>query len=75
MKVAILESLGIGQDELLSLEEPFIKDGVEFVEYDRTLDEEKLLEEIEGMDAAIIANMPFPETKYQLFHCILRSQV
>ena len=62
MKVAILESLGIGEEELLSLEKPFLEKGVEFVHYDRSLDENVLLSELDGADAAIIANMPFPSS-------------
>ena len=62
MKVAILESLGIGEEELLSLEKPFLEKGVEFVHYNRSLDENVLLSELDGADAAIIANMPFPSS-------------
>ena len=62
MKVAILENLGIGEEELLSLEKPFLEKGVEFVHYDRSLDENVLLSELDGADAAIIANMPFPSS-------------
>ena len=62
MKVAILESLGIGEEELLSLEKPFLEKGVEFAHYDRSLDENVLLSELDGADAAIIANMPFPSS-------------
>ena len=62
MKVAILESLGVGEEELLSLEKPFLEKGVEFVHYDRSLDENVLLSELDGADAAIIANMPFPSS-------------
>lgn len=62
MKVAILESLGIGKEELLSLEKPFLEKGVEFVHYNRSLDENVLLSELDGADAAIIANMPFPSS-------------
>ena len=62
MKVAILESLGIGEEELLSLEKPFLEKGVEFVHYERSLDENVLLSELDGADAAIIANMPFPSS-------------
>ena len=61
-KVAILESLGIGEEELLSLEKPFLEKGVEFVHYERSLDENVLLSELDGADAAIIANMPFPSS-------------
>ena len=60
MKVAILESLGISEEELLSLEKPFVDKGVEFVHYNKSLDEEVLVKETEGADAVIIANMPFP---------------
>ena len=62
MKVAILESLGVGEEELLSLEKPFLEKGVEFVHYERSLDENVLLSELDGADAAIIANMPFPSS-------------
>ena len=62
MKVAILESLGIGEEELLSLEKPFLEKGVEFVHYNRSLDENMLLSELDGADAAVIANMPFPSS-------------
>ena len=62
MKVAILESLGIGEEELLSLEKPFLEKGVEFAHYERSLDENVLLSELDGADAAIIANMPFPSS-------------
>ena len=62
MKVAILENLGIGEEELLSLEKPFLEKGVEFVHYERSLDENVLLSELDGADAAIIANMPFPSS-------------
>ena len=60
MKVAILESLGISEEELLSLEKPFVDKGVEFVHYNKSLDEDVLVKETEGADAVIIANMPFP---------------
>ena len=62
MKVAILESLGISEEELLSLEKPFEGKGVEFVHYDRSLDEKVLLSELDGADVAVIANMPFPSS-------------
>ena len=42
MKVAILEGLGISHEELEALERPFIEEGVEFVEYQKTLDVEEL---------------------------------
>lgn len=60
MKVAILEGLGISHEELEALEKPFIEEGVEFVEYQKTLDVEELKKETAGADAVIIANMPYP---------------
>ena len=61
MKVAILESLGISAEELAARKAPFEAEGVEFAEYPRTTDPEKLKEEIKDADACIIANMPFPD--------------
>ena len=62
MKVAILEGLGISHEELEALEKPFIEEGVEFVEYQKTLDVEELKKETAGADAVIIANMPYPSS-------------
>ena len=62
MKVAILEGLGISHEELEALERPFIEEGVEFVEYQKTLDVEELKKETAGADAVIIANMPYPSS-------------
>ena len=62
MKVAILESLGISDEELMSLEKPFEEKGVEFVHYTKSLDENVLLSELDGDDVAVIANMPFPSS-------------
>ena len=62
MKVAILESLGISHEELMSLKAPFVKEGVEFVEYQKTLDVEELKAETAGAEAVIIANMPYPSS-------------
>ena len=62
MKVAILESLGISDEELLSLEKPFEEKGVEFAHYTKSLDENVLLSELDGADVAVIANMPFPSS-------------
>lgn len=60
MKVAIMESLGISKEELASLKAPFEAQGVEFAEFDKTLDKEKLIAEAKDADAMIIANMPMP---------------
>lgn len=62
MKVAILESLGISDEELRSLEKPFEEKGVEFAHYAKSLDENVLLSELDGADVAVIANMPFPSS-------------
>lgn len=62
MKVAILESLGISEEELRSLEKPFEEKGVEFAHYTKSLDENVLLSELDGADVAFIANMPFPSS-------------
>ena len=62
MKVAILESLGISDEELRSLEKPFEEKGVEFAHYTKSLDENVLLSELDGADVAVIANMPFPSS-------------
>ena len=59
-KVVILESLGISDEELLSLKKPF-KDNIEFVDYPRTTDIHTLIEESRDADAMIIANMPMPD--------------
>ncbi len=59
MKVVILESLGISEEELSARKAPFEADGVEFVSYAKSTDTATLIEEVKGADAAIIANMPF----------------
>lgn len=61
MKVAILESLGISREELQKRKAPFEERGVEFAEYDKTEDKDKLIAEAKDADAMIIANMPMPE--------------
>lgn len=60
MKIALLESLGIPNDLLNSLEAPFVQEGHSFVHYDRTTDVEALKTEVADADAVILANMPFP---------------
>lgn len=60
MKVAIMESLGISREEMEMRKAPFVEKGVEFVEYPKTTDVEKLKEEVQGVDAMILANMPMP---------------
>ncbi len=59
MKVGILESLGITETELKNHMEPLEKMGVEFSIFNRETNLEILKEEIKGLDAVIVANMPF----------------
>ncbi len=58
MKIAILEDLGISQDKLNNLKKPFEAKGIAFFDYEKTLDETKLVEQVKDKDAIIIANMP-----------------
>ena len=60
MKVVIMESLGISKEELAARKAPFEAQGVEFVDYEKTLDKEKLVAQAKDADAMIIANMPMP---------------
>ncbi|MBQ8092520.1 MAG: hydroxyacid dehydrogenase [Clostridia bacterium] len=59
-KVVILESLGIPEAELAELERRF-EGEIQFESFGRTTDAEQLVEECRGADAAILANMPFPD--------------
>jgi D-3-phosphoglycerate dehydrogenase len=59
-KVVIMESLGVGREELDALEKPFEALGVTFARYPRTADPEALVRQAADADAVIIANMPFP---------------
>lgn len=58
MKTVILESLGISQQKLQALEEPFQKEGMTFVSYQRSNDPSVLKEEGKDADVIILANMP-----------------
>ena len=60
MKVAIMESLGISAEELAARKAPFEAQGVEFVDYPRSTDPGKLIEQARDADAMILANMPMP---------------
>ncbi|MCR5145281.1 MAG: hydroxyacid dehydrogenase [Lachnospiraceae bacterium] len=60
MKVAIMESLGISDEELNSRKAPFEEKGVEFISYPKTTDVDKLIDQAKDADAMIIANMPMP---------------
>ena len=60
MKVVIMESLGIYEEELDARKKPLEEKGVEFVSYPRTLDVPTLIGQAKDADAMIIANMPMP---------------
>lgn len=61
MKVAILESLGITDEELAARKAPFEEKGVEFASFPKSTDPAVLTEEAKDADAVIIANMPFKD--------------
>ena len=58
-KVVIMESLGISQEELSSLEEKFAGE-VEFSHFEKTGDVPTLIQEAKDADGMILANMPMP---------------
>jgi len=60
MKIAIMESLAVSQDELALRKLPFEKEGHTFAEFDRTTDIPTLIEEAKDADVMILANMPMP---------------
>ena len=59
-RIVIMESLGISDEELAMRKKPFEEAGHTFADYPRTGDIRTLIEEAEGADAMIIANMPMP---------------
>lgn len=59
-KIVIMESLGISAEELAARKAPFEAQGHVFVDYPKTTDPAKLIEEAKDADAMIIANMPMP---------------
>ena len=61
MKVVIMESLGISEEELKERQKPLEEKGCEFVSYQKTTDVEKLKDEAKDADVMIIANMPMPD--------------
>ena len=58
MKVVIMESLGISDEELRERQKPFEEKGVVFESFDKTTEEAKLIAEAKDADAMILANMP-----------------
>ena len=59
-KIVIMESLGISAEELAARKAPFEAQGHVFVDYPKTTDPAKLVEEAKDTDAMILANMPMP---------------
>lgn len=61
MKIVVMEPLGISQEKLALLAQPFIQAGNEFVAYnDRAADVQQLTARIEDADVVIMANQPLP---------------
>ena len=60
MKIAIMESLGISQEELALRKKPFEERGHTFAEFSRTTDIPTLIAQAKDADAMILANMPLP---------------
>ena len=59
-KIVMMESLGISAEELAARKAPFEAQGHVFVDYPKTTDPAKLIEEAKDADAMILANMPMP---------------
>lgn len=60
MKVAIMEGLGISNQELAQRKKPFEDRGVVFEEFARTTDTAKLIEQAKDAEVMILANMSMP---------------
>lgn len=60
MKIAVLEPLGISEEKMRLLKEPFEMQGHTFAEYEKTSDEATLISEANDADVLILANMPLP---------------
>ena len=58
MKIVILESLGINDEELTKVTKPLIDNGHELVAYHDKVDENTLKTRVEDADILVIANMP-----------------
>jgi len=59
-KIVVMESLGISAEEMAELKKPFEEMGHTFVEFPRTTDQAKLIDEAKDADVMILANMPMP---------------
>ena len=61
MKAVIMESLGVSAEEMKCYEAQFEAYGMDFSEYERTNDPEKMIAQAKDADVMIVANMPVPE--------------
>jgi len=60
MKIAIMESLGISNQELKACMAPFEQEGHTFNVFEKTTDVATLIEQAKDADVMILANMPMP---------------
>jgi phosphoglycerate dehydrogenase-like enzyme len=58
MKIVVLESLGISQEELLNLAKPLTESGHEIVIYEKNTDDEVIISRAHDADIILLANMP-----------------
>jgi len=65
MKIVILESLGISEEEMAELKRPFERQGHTFSLYSRTSDITEMIEQVKDAQALILADMPLPEKVIQ----------
>lgn len=62
MKVAVLEPLGIAEEEIKAIAKPITDKGHEIIIYNnRAVDLEELKERVKNMDVLVLANMPLKE--------------
>ena len=59
--IAILEDLNVEKDKLEELKKPFIEKGHQFKEFNKTTDEDTLIQQLQGVDVVILANMPLSD--------------
>ena len=60
MQIVIMESLGISEEKLQLLKEPFEAQGHTFTEYAKSSDESVLISRAKDADVILLANMPLP---------------
>lgn len=58
MKIVVMESLAISEQEMAELKKPFEDQGHTFVEYPRTSDVSRMIEQVKDAQAMILADMP-----------------